>query len=311
MMLSKILLIDLNPFYGLIAVSGPDAQSFLQGQLTADIREITPTKPGFSAYCNPKGRIRALFRIFYHHDSYFLQLPMGVLPSALEALKKVARFSKVTLEDVSQQWQRIGLCVPQNYLADLVYLKTTELKEIYILPLHSHEPYKRLELIGLPHIIKPIGNKLAELETSEIADFDTWKNFDIKAGIPEIWPETVEQFLPHTLNLPALGAVSFTKGCYCGQEIVARMEYRADVKHKLFTIKTPTGINEPLPGSKIFDENGSDEVIGTVVTASKFKILGVRARLTGAVIQDVITSNPEDIVHCDWLHEWSELKNNK
>lgn len=278
MMLSKILLIDLNPFYGLIAISGPDTQTFLQGQLTADIREITPTKPGFSAYCNPKGRIRALFRIFYHQDCYFLQLPMGVLPSALAALKKVARFSKVKLEDVSDQWQRIGIFVPQKYLADLVYLKKNELKDVYILPMPCNDPDKRLELIGPPHIIKPIWDKLAGLETSEVADFDAWKNVDIQAGIPEIWPETIEQFLPHNLNLPALGAVSFTKGCYCGQEIVARMEYRADVKQKLFTIKTPTGINEPLPGSKIFAEISSGEVIGTVVTASRTEILGAKVR---------------------------------
>lgn len=283
-MLSKILRIDLNPFYGLIAVSGPDAQTFLQGQLTADIREITATSPGFSAYCNPKGRIRALFRIFYHPDCYFLQLPIGVLPSALTALKKVARFSKVTLEDVSNQWQRVGIFIPQKYLADLVYLKIMDFKDIIFLPLPCNDPDKRIELIGQPNIVKSIWDKLAELDNSEIGDFDAWKNLDIQAGIPEIWPETVEQFLPHTLNLPALGAVSFTKGCYCGQEIIARMEYRADVKQKLFKLILPNGNAEPRPGSKIFTENDSGEVIGTVVTASKAEILGIRARLTGTVI---------------------------
>ncbi len=215
---------DLNPFYGLIAVSGPDAPTFLQGQLTADVRAITPTQPGFSAFCNPKGRIRALFRIFLDQNTYFLQTPIGVLPSALAALQKVARFSKVVLKDVSLEWQRIGIWLTDNHLEKLHLF---DHKEIPILTLPCVEPYKRFELIGQPNNIKPLWDKLAALENTKITDFDAWKMLDAQAGIPEIWPDTIEKFLPHNLNLPALGAVSFNKGCYCGQEIIARMEYRS------------------------------------------------------------------------------------
>src|SRR5579864_7066324 len=123
---TKTTLVDLNPFYGLIFVSGSDAATFLQGQITADIRTITATQPGFSAYCNPKGRIRALFRIFLHHECYFLQLPIGVLPSTLATLKKYARFSKVKLEDVSDQWQRIGIWLTH---ADLKAIDSMDLKD--------------------------------------------------------------------------------------------------------------------------------------------------------------------------------------
>lgn len=267
--------VDLNPFYGLISVSGTDAATFLQGQITADLKTITDAQPGFSAYCNTKGRIRALFRIFLHQESYFLQLPIGVLPSALATLKKYARFSKVILEDVSEQWQRIGIWFTDTQWEDAAL---HNLQDVILLPLPSPVPYKRFELIGSPQVIKPIWDQLLETHHSDITDFDAWKSLDIQAGIPEVWPETIEQFLPHSLNLPALGAVSFNKGCYCGQEIVARMEYRANVTPKLFNTPIANAESIPLPGTNLYADNGSDEIIGTVVSASRTEILGVKGR---------------------------------
>lgn len=273
---TKTTLVDLNPFCGLISVSGSEAATFLQGQITADIRTITATQPGFSAYCNAKGRIRALFRIFFHHECYFLQLPTGVLPSALATLKKYARFSKVKLEDVSEQWQRIGIWLAHGDLEATDF--ENNLKDIILLPLPSPEPYKRFELIGSPTVVKPLWDRFLASENLVISDFDAWKSLDIQAGIPEIWPETTEQFLPHSLNLPALGAVSFNKGCYCGQEIVARMEYRGNATHKLFNTAATDAENIPLPGAALYAENGSGEIIGTVVTASRTEILGVKSK---------------------------------
>jgi folate-binding protein YgfZ len=271
---TKTTLVDLNPFYGLISISGSDAAMFLQGQITADLRTITAMAPGFSAYCNAKGRIRALFRIFFHQECYFLQLPIDVLPSTLATLKKYARFSKVILEDVSEQWQRVGIWTDSDREAFI----PNNLQDIILLSLPCPDLYKRFELIGSRSNVKPLWDQLLETENAVISDFDAWKSLDIQAGIPEIWPETIEQFLPHSLNLPALGAVSFNKGCYCGQEIVARMEYRANVKHKLFNITVPNSENIPLPGTALYAENGTGEMIGTVITASQSEILGVKGR---------------------------------
>ncbi len=272
---NKTKMVELNPFYGLIAVSGIDAAAFLQGQITADLRTITANQPGFSAYCNAKGRIRALFRIFLHQESYFLQLPIGVLPSTLAALKKYARFSKVILEDVSEQWQRIGIWFRST---DLKIAEFSNLENIMLLLLPSSEAYERFELIGTPQVIKPLWDQLLETKHAIISDFDSWKCLDIQASIPEIWPETIEQFLPHSLNLPALGAVSFNKGCYCGQEIVARMEYRGNATHKLFNIAVADSENIPLPGASLYAEHSNSEIMGTVVSASRTEILGVKGR---------------------------------
>lgn len=266
------MLVDLNPFYGLISVSGSDAATFLQGQITADIKTITTTQPGFSAYCNAKGRIRSLFRIFLHQECYFLQLPIGVVPSTLATLKKYARFSKVKLEDVSEQWQRVGICLSETNI------NTIDFKNMLLLPLSGSNPYKRFELIGSPNHIKSLWDQLLETKNLVISDFDTWKTLDIQAGIPEIWPETIEQFLPHSLNLPALGAVSFNKGCYCGQEIIARMEYRGNATHKLFNMAVVDAEKILLPGASLYAENDNGEMIGRVVSASRTEILAVKGR---------------------------------
>jgi len=286
--LFKLILVNLSDAYGLISVSGPDAQSFLQGQLTADIREITSSKHGLGAYCNPKGRIRALFRIFLSendNNTYYLQLPSSLLPSVLTQLKQVARFSKVTVDDVSQQWQRIGIGfrAPEGAVSTQVLsaIKNSEIFKKFstvmeagtvqalhdILILRLAHDYPRFELIGPAESLKPIWDYLTA--SAKPSDLNAWKCLEIEAGIPEIWPETTEQYLPHVLNLPALGAVSFNKGCYCGQEIVARMEYRGTLKRHLFCATLTDTHTIPLPGTLLYAENNSDEAIGTVVTAAQ------------------------------------------
>jgi len=276
---SGIHIVDLNAHYGLISVHGNDAATFLQGQLTSDIRELSATNHGLSAYCNIKGRVRAIFRIFLFDNTYFLQLPLSVLSGTLAQLKKVARFSKVSLEDVSSQWTRFGVSLESNCdLSKLpVFLPLVEegklltsgntkvSGDLIILSLPGLNP--RFEVLSPKALPDPLWMQLGKV--SKIQDFEFWKLLDIKAGIPEIWPETVEQFLPHSLNLPALGAVNFNKGCYCGQEIVARMEYRGKLKRQLVQVTLEDTETLPLPGSQFENLQGADKKVGTVVTASK------------------------------------------
>lgn len=265
--ISEIILVDLNQAYGLIAVSGLDAKTFLQGQLTCDVTEITSMKSGLGAYCNIKGRIIALFRIFMIAEDYFLQLPLGVLATTLTQLKKHALFSKVAIENVTEKWYRLGIVFPATALIDfptdntfksaILSLPGTYPRFEWIIPIHSVDHAKQL-----------FENCSEKFKNLNYRDFELWKLLDIQAGIPEIWPETTEQLLPHSLNLPALGAVSFNKGCYRGQEIVARMEYRAKLKRQLFQITLDTN-KVPSPGTKLYASGSEEnEVIGTVVSAS-------------------------------------------
>lgn len=281
-------LVDLNASYGLIAVSGVDAATFLQGQLTCDIREVTPTKPGFGACCTQNGRIRALLRIFLHHDTYYLQLPASLLSSMIATLTSYGRFSKIYLEDASSRWSRFGIYQPQPYAAPskaepqqrrssnhsqqsilptlyLGHLEKIARDDLLIFPMPSADPtvYSRFELLGASSAVEPL---LSLRQAIEQRGFTFWQFLEIHSGIPEIWPETTEQLLPHTLNLPALGAVSFNKGCYCGQEIIARMEYKANLKRRMFHAICSEIPAAPAPGSPIRIER-SQETVGTVIRA--------------------------------------------
>lgn len=234
------IIINLCEHYGLIDVSGQKAHSFLQGQLTCDMATVHSENPAFGAFCSPKGRIIALCRVFQHQDSYRLQVPKTLIPSLLLLLEKTARFSKITLEDVSNQLVRYGILGTPT---------TLEVKSALFV--FSKNPFCA-EFIGTQADFDSFISKQTDCNIGTLAD---WKTALIQAGIPEIYPETSEQFLPHYLNLPKLDAVSFTKGCYCGQEIIARMEYRGNLKRSLYYADLSQPQNNLSPGTTIYFAN--------------------------------------------------------
>lgn len=316
--------------YGLIFIHGNDAEKFLQGQLTSDIRQITPTRYGLSAYCNLKGRVRALLTIFLHDKGYYLLCPHRILSNTLSTLKKYARFSKVELNDVSSKWDVMGihiqpinphttkeiLCnhlLEQNHFKDIFV--SPEKKELFSAPqlscpqpdlqvLALPDPYVKFLILGSVHAIEELRKRLnayivASTDVKEECNqhhfydkgtFEDWKLLSIKAGIPEIYPETVEKFLPHSLNLPALKAVSFDKGCYCGQEVIARMQYRATLKKHMYRATLEKDLMLPLPGAPLIASD-SEEEAGTLImvsrSASKIEML-IEA-------QDVYTNAPNSL----------------
>lgn len=210
--------------YGLLKVSGADAKKLLQGQLTCDVENIkTPT---FGAHCNPQGRIISLFYLFYLKDAYYLLLPRTMMTIAMQALKKYAVFYKVILADASDS------LVISGYQGDgiednstTVYIKIPSSTPRYIL----------------------VKNASPKNVTKTMKD---WQYLDIKDGIPAIYPETSGKFLPHELNLHELNGINFDKGCYTGQEIIARMHYRGKLKTRLYQTKVE-GTTPPLLGSDI------------------------------------------------------------
>ncbi len=219
-------------YLGLICVSGHDAKKLLQGQLTCNLDEIPLKNNLLGAHCTPQGRIISLFRLFEYANEYYLQMPRELIPLALAALKKYAVFFKVTLRDASQELLCLGYC-------------GTQLEKIpsdcFIMTLSN-----RYEVIGKPaQIAELLKNNPHPLSTSA-----EWQKLDITAGIPAIYPETSEKFLPHELNLQNLDAISFNKGCYTGQEIIARMHYRGKLKTHLYRAKISTS-SLPKRGEEI------------------------------------------------------------
>jgi len=227
---------------GLLSVSGQDAKKFLQGQLTCNMDEITPSVAHLAAHCNPQGRIISLFRIFIHNDQYYLQMPKDLIPIAYNNLKKYAVFFKVNLTDESKNLMILGGegTPPDNLPNDFIILKLADMNNY--------------EIIGKPEQIKKIFTHYQN-------DINGWHAQEIAAGIPTIYAVTSEKFLPHELNLQKLNGISFNKGCYTGQEIIARMQYRGKLKNHMYRARLKTTI-PPQYGNEI---NNSERSTGSIV----------------------------------------------
>ena len=234
---------------GLIHISGSGAKQFLQGQLTCNLEEVTSTQSRMGAHCNPQGRIISLFRLFFYHNSYYMQMPCKLVPLAIKALQKYAVFFKVTLTDASDELKQLGY--RGNTLIQLPHIVDEQLTtdKCIIIKLPGTTP--RYQLIGnpvIPHPMKP-------------GAVNDWKAIDIATKISAIYPETSEKFLPHEIDLPTLNAVSFNKGCYTGQEIIARMQYRGKQKSRLYRARVVT--EAPLlRGNDIYI---TDQCCGSIV----------------------------------------------
>lgn len=236
---------------GLLKISGADAKKLLQGQLTCNLDEVRPLQGAMGAHCSPQGRVISLFYLFMLADAYYLLLPHSMLPIATAALKKFAVFYKAELHDVSAELVIIG--VDENNISHD--------ENIARVDLHN----KRTILLGHPGDIQAICNKFKN-STSLLTD-QAWHARNIAEKIPAVYPETSGKFLPHEINLPELNAVHFDKGCYTGQEIIARMHYRGKLKTHLFKASIK---NEglPAPGTSIFfNQDNQLRTGGTIVDA--------------------------------------------
>jgi tRNA-modifying protein YgfZ len=220
------------PFYGLLKISGPDAKAFLQGQITCHMEKI-PINGRLAAHCNPQGRIISLFHIVMMQDDYLLCLPKNMLTIAISALKKYAVFYKVSLTDVSEDYH---LIISHEPIPTLTNIRVT--------------PSFNLSITEAP-------------DTNEISQ-QAWKQHLISAKIPTVYAETSGKFLPHELNLIELGAVDFDKGCYTGQEIIARMHYRGKVRIQLCNAVI-TGSDFQLGDDILFASPQGHKAIGQLV----------------------------------------------
>lgn len=200
---------------GLLKISGPDAAKFLQGQLTCQVNDITESCSTLGAHCNPQGKVISLFRIFFYQNSYFLQLPREMVDVAKQALAKYAVFFKVLLTDVSDQFFQYGLISDKQMTeSDQIMIQENGSPSRWIM-MSQTESFFQFEKISL----------------------EQWRAIDLNNKQPNIYPETSEKFFTHELELTRLNAINFNKGCYTGQEIIARMHYRGKIKTQLISAK--------------------------------------------------------------------------
>jgi tRNA-modifying protein YgfZ len=239
---------------GLIAVNGDDALTFLQGQFTNDIKLVQEAAQ-FTGYCTAKGRLLALFYAFSINEIIYLQCPRTLIPELVKRLRMFVMRSKVVVEDVSEQFVILGLASADSAA------------HIQHLPLHAHQssqtPFGTLIRLPDSH-----GKQRAQLiiaiaqaeqawttlaATFNPADSQQWDALEIQAGIPQVYKATQEQFVPQMVNLDALNGINFKKGCYTGQEIVARTHYLGKVKRRTLLAILPDTETAPQVGDPVLD----------------------------------------------------------
>jgi folate-binding protein YgfZ len=259
-------------YTGLIGAYGDDATDFLQGQFTNDLKQVSPTQSQLSAFCNSKGRMLAMFRIFQRDGTYYLRLSRQTLEETLKKLRMYILRSKVTLEDASESFVHIGFSGPgaENQLKDAVGKipegidATVQIGGLTIIRIPGLNP--RFEIIGELEPAKKLWSRL-DVHAAPVGAA-AWGLLDILAGIPNIYANTVEEFVPQMVNLQALNGISFTKGCYTGQEIVARTHYLGKLKRRMYLAHIDS--NEvPQPGDSVVAENTEgDQSAGKIVDSN-------------------------------------------
>ena len=252
---------------GVLAVRGADAGKFLQGQLTCNINYLSDTQASLGARCTQKGWMQSSFRIVLEGDGVLLAMAGELLEPQLADLKKYAVFSKSKLTDESASWVRFGLDHGDAALSSLgleLPANTDSVARHEGLIAIRVSP-NRAELWVPADQADGIKGKLsAQLIEGEL---NQWLLGQIRAGIGQVMPSTRELFIPQMLNLQAVGGVSFKKGCYTGQEIVARMQYLGKLKRRLHRVQLDAS-ELPEPGTLLFaPSHGSS--IGEVVLAAR------------------------------------------
>lgn len=264
---------------GLIQAYGDDARSFLQGQTTNNLDEVTETQGQLSAYCTPKGRVLATFIILQRDNTFYLSTPRDVIEETLDRLRKYVMMSKATLEDGNDSLVRLGISGPEaetelekalgGYPAENYQVKT--LKQVSIMRLPGALP--RFMLFGELNEMKNLWSSL-NVRCAPVGAAN-WRLLDVLAGLPNIYHGNTESVTPQMINLDALEGVSFSKGCYPGQEVVARVKYLGKVKRRMLILRFPTR-EDVLPGTKLYT-GGNEQSIGTMISAARHPDGGIAA----------------------------------
>ncbi len=254
----------------LLRLHGPDTESFLQGQLSSDLRKLTSQQAQISSYSTAKGRMLAVLHLFRSGDDVLIETQRELADVIAARLKMFVLRAKVQIERADPALQMLGLIGAEAP----AWLSAAGLP-CPEQPLSSSQDSSRglivTRRLGETPRYSVIGNAdmLQALRTSLPAGAwrdsgDDWRRSDIEAGVPVVYPQTREHFVPQMANLDLLDGIAFDKGCYTGQEIVARLHYLGQLKRRMFRCRI-NGV-PPQPGSAVL--NGDEpQAVGEVVDA--------------------------------------------
>ena len=242
------------PQLGVIHISGEEAQPFLQNLLTNDVNALTVNQSQLSGFCNAKGRLFAVFQLIRREDYYQIVLPKSMCIALQQRLTMFVLRTKVSISDESETMNCLGLMTDNKAITAL------SLSEDILINYEHANRY----LCIVPQ--QQTSELLTQLDNQQwpLASNTLWEQYDIQEGIPTIVPETKEKFTPQQINLDLINGVSFNKGCYPGQEVVARLHYLGKPSRRMFIAQAHTD-NMPSVGDEVKTE--SDDVAGHIVQA--------------------------------------------
>ncbi|NOH23136.1 tRNA-modifying protein YgfZ [Vibrio europaeus] len=222
--------VALLPSWSAITMFGDDKKSYLQGQVTCDVVTLDEQDSTFGAHCEAKGKVWSAFRLFHHNGGYAMFQPASIIDKELTELKKYAIFSKVEIkqtEDIA-----LGLMGDSaTSFIDSLSSQTGDVRSIEGGTAVKIDQQRWLLLMEQSSAEQLVATSQAEKVSEEL-----WTLHDIQAGLPLLNAEQQNEHIPQALNMQALGGISFTKGCYTGQETVARAKYRGINKRALFIV---------------------------------------------------------------------------
>lgn len=254
--------------FGLIRASGPDAAGFLHNLMSNDIQGIDAVTARVAGLCTPKGRLLAIFLVWREGEDFLLMLPQEILPVILKKLSMFVLRSKVKLSDISAERVLIGVSPAPSFF-DTVPPRFTVTSTSGGQAIQLDDTRALLCLApeaaiarwpGLAAKARPVGA-------------DAWRWLEIAAGQPRLVTATQELFVPQMLNmdLPGVAGVSFTKGCYPGQEIVARTHYLGKVKRRMVRAHIS---HDAVPGTHVYAPETGDQQCGSVVSRAPSPVGG-------------------------------------
>jgi folate-binding protein YgfZ len=261
--------------YGLLQASGADARAFLHAQLTHDIENLAPGRARYAGWCTAKGRLLATFLVIPFSGGFLLQLSRDLVPAVAKRLSMFILRSKVTLRDVTAEWMQYGVWEGAGPAE----------------PLEAREEQEEIA-------IRIDGQRVLVLTKhpkGAASPDDEWMLAEVRAGRALITQATQDQFVPQMINLERLGGVDFHKGCYPGQEIVARAQYRGEVKRRLYRVRGAA----LRPGQPLYTDESAEQASGTVVNAAgdeSLAVLPVAAAEAKSAVRPAPESAPLEVL---------------
>jgi hypothetical protein len=268
---------------GILRFTGADAVSFLQGQVSNDTQRLAGNTSLLAAYSSAQGRVLALIYLMPHSSGIAAILPREILGATMERMRRFVLRAKVRIEDAGD-----SLGVAGYFGASAQSTGGYAEKDgVGIVPV-GHDT-SRCWVIAAP---EKLGAPADTAEAKRIED--EWRLADIRAGLPQIYAATSEAFVAQMLNLDLLDGISFTKGCYTGQEIIARTQHLGRIKRRLFRLQLPAGSWKVGQALRLADgrQGRLTEVVSSNGRTEALAVLSVEP--SAAISGDAPTETPVD-----------------